>query len=355
MNYYEDRKDTTTQRKDYLNSIEKLIEKRQNECKSKREKYIKKIINEPGKAREEYFEMLGWPLTIDVTEPLSVEKTLLSCEQDGYNIYRMKLEIFKDFFFYGLYFEHRNQKNLPFVISQHGGDGTPELCSGLYNRCSELYNGGTANYNNMTERVLKRGANVFAPQTLLWHKENNGIEFDRRDLDSKLKQVGGSIAALEIYCIKSSLNYFEKQLCIDNDRIGMVGLSYGGFYTLFTMAADTRIKAAVSSAFFNDRSKYSWSDFTWKCSAEKFFDSEVALLCYPRKLWLSVGEKDELFDIGTVKSEYKRLCREIEMCDIKSDWLNFEIHSGTQEFCADDKAIDYMFDVGFNQKHINFD
>ena len=44
MNYYEDRKDTTTQRKDYLNSIEKLIEKRQNECKSKREKYIKKII-----------------------------------------------------------------------------------------------------------------------------------------------------------------------------------------------------------------------------------------------------------------------------------------------------------------------
>lgn len=51
MDYYEDKKATTRQRKDYLNSIEKLIEKRQSEYKSKREKYIKEIINEPDKAR----------------------------------------------------------------------------------------------------------------------------------------------------------------------------------------------------------------------------------------------------------------------------------------------------------------
>ena len=334
MKYSEDKKSTMEQRKDYLDSIEKLIENKQSECRLKREKYIKKIINEPDEARREYLEMLGWPLTDKVNDPVSVEKTLLSREEDGYNIYRMKFEIFKDFHFYGLYFEYRDQK-LPLVISQHGGLGTPELCSGLYN-------GDTANYHHMTERVLKRGVNVFAPQVVLWSIENYGIEYDRERLDAKLKQVGSSIAALEIYCIESALNYFEKQPCVDSERIGMIGLSYGGFYTLYTTAADTRIKSALSCAFYNERDRYSWVDFTWKNSAERFFDSETALLCYPRKLWLSVGECDDLFDVNTAKVEYERLCDEIKMCGIEQDWVNLEVHSGGHEVCVDDKTIDDM-------------
>ncbi len=334
MNYSEDKKATVEQRKSYLVSIEKLLKKRQLQYKTKREEYLKNIIDTPENARQDFYEMLGWPLTETVQEPLSVEQTLLAQEADGYNIYRIKFEMFEDFFFYGLYFEYRDQK-LPLVISQHGGLGTPERCSGLYD-------GDTANYNHMTERVLKRGVHAFAPQILLWDSKTYDVEFDRRDLDSKLKQVGSSIAALEIYCIKSAINYFEKQPYVDGERIGMVGLSYGGFYTLFTTAADTRIKAAVSSAFFNDSCKYSWSDFTWKNSAEKFLNSEIALLCYPRRLWLSVGTRDELFDIETAKSEYDRLCDEIEMCGIEQKWVNFEIHEGTHEFCNDDKAIDDM-------------
>lgn len=334
MNYSEDKKATVEQRKSYLGSIERLIEKRQTQYKKRREQYLKNIVETPESARRDFCKMLGWPLTEAVKDPLSVEKTLLSHEDDGYNIYRIKLEIFEDFFFYGLYFEYRDQK-LPLVISQHGGLGTPEICSGLYD-------GDTVNYNHMTERVLKRGVHVFAPQVLLWNPENYDVEFDRKDLDSKLKQVGGSIAALEIYCIKSAINYFEKQQYVDSERIGMVGLSYGGFYTLFTTAADTRIKAALSSAFFNDRCKYSWSDFTWRDSAEKFLDSEVALLCYPRKLWLSVGANDELFGIETAKAEYAYLRDDIAKCKIDKDWLNFEIHDGTHEFCHDDKAIDYI-------------
>ena len=44
MKYCEDKKSTMEQRKDYLDSIEKLIENKQSECRLKREKYIKKII-----------------------------------------------------------------------------------------------------------------------------------------------------------------------------------------------------------------------------------------------------------------------------------------------------------------------
>lgn len=337
MKYIEDINAALEQKKSYLLSIEELIKKQTEKAKTEREKNLKNIINRPNSAREDYLKMLGWPLTETVKDPLSVEKTLLSCEDEGYNIYRMKFEIFENFYFYGLYFEYRDKK-LPFVISQHGGNGTPELCSGIYD-------GDTANYNHMTERVLKRGAHVFAPQTLLWHKEKYDLDYNRENLDYRLKQLGGSIAALEIYCIKSVINYFEKLPCVDSKRIGMIGLSYGGFYTLYTTAADTRIKSALSCAFFNDRHKYSWFDFTWKNSAHKFFDSEVALLCYPRKLCLSVGAKDELFDVNTAKAEYERLQNEIEICGIDKDWVNFGVHEGGHEIPHDDELIDEMFEA----------
>lgn len=47
---------------------------------------------------------------------------------------------------------------------------------------------------------------------------------------------------------------------VDSNKTGMVGLSYVGFYTLYIAALDTRIKAAVSCSFFNDRDRYPWSD-----------------------------------------------------------------------------------------------
>ena len=83
-----------------------------------REKYAKDIISRPEEARREFKQMLGRPVNTEVNDPLSVEQLL--SEEDDYNIYRMKFEIFKNFCFYGLFFEYRNQK-LPLVISQHGG------------------------------------------------------------------------------------------------------------------------------------------------------------------------------------------------------------------------------------------
>ncbi len=331
MRYSEEKNKTKGQKQSYLDSIKNLIEKRQKEYDEKRFDNLNKIINEPEKSRMEYNSMLGWPLTEKIKLPLDVKEELLAEEPDGYDIYRIKFEIFEDFFFYGLLFRHRNQK-LPIVICQHGGLGTPEFCSGIYN-------GDTANYNHMTERITKCKVHTFAPQILLWDKEAYGIDYDREDLDAKLKQLGGSIAALEIYCIRSAISYFERQMYIRKERIGMAGLSYGGFYTLFTTASDTRIKAALCSSYFNDAYRYSWVDFTWKNSAERFLNSEVALLCYPRKLWLSVGLEDKCFEIDTAKKEYQRLCDEIESCNIDKDWLNFEMYKADHWFCPKDDFV----------------
>ena len=142
--------------------------------------------------------------------------------------------------------------------------------------------GKTYNYNNLTERVLEYDVDMFVPQLLLWSVENYGTEYDRENIDARLKSVGSSVTAVEVYSLIRVMDYFEAK---DNIKyFGMIGLSYGGFYTLYTAALDTRIKSAISCAFFNDRSVYSRSDWTWWNSCEKFGDAEVACLISPRRL-----------------------------------------------------------------------
>ena len=48
----------------------------------------------------------------------------------------------------------------------------------------------------------------------------------------------------------NAITYMCKKDYVNEDKIGMIGLSYGGYYTMHTMAADTRIKAGYSNAVF---------------------------------------------------------------------------------------------------------
>lgn len=59
---------------------------------------------------------------------------------------------------------------------------------------------------------------------------------------------------------------------------------------LYTAAADTLIKVALSSCFFNDRRRYWCRDRGFYDAASTLLDVEVACLVYPQTLnleWLS--------------------------------------------------------------------
>ena len=86
-----------------------------------------------------------------------------------------------------------------------------------------------------------------------------------------------------------SLDYVCDMKEIDNEKIAMIGLSYGGYFAMHTMAADSRIKAGYCAGFFNDRDVYDWLDWTYHSSALKFQDAEVAALCAPRRLYAAGG------------------------------------------------------------------
>lgn len=286
--------------------------------------------------RQKFINMLGFPLC-NYTEQLEtpiVDIEFVSEDNLG-SIYRLKIEVHPQLTTYGILFLPKGKGPHPLIIAQHGGGDTPEVCSGFF----EFEN----NYNDMVRRVLRKDFAVFAPQLLLW-KEAFGPDTNRNQIDIQLKQLGGSIASLEVYKLKRSIDYLVTRKDIDANHIGMMGLSYGGFYTLFTTASDIRIKAALSSCFFNNRFKYDWEDFTWFNSGNTFLDAEVCALICPRPLYIEVAKNDELFDIQYVESEYEKVKNYYEKLG-RSNSLKLKKFEGIHELDTADDGIDFLCEM----------
>ncbi len=325
MNYREEMETSKYYKEQYVLGLDALVEERERFCQKIREEHVKNMFKDPKAYREDLRKMLGWPLVDYEPQVLSSPKSEKLSDEDGYSVYRMQFEILKGVFLTGLFFKAEGGEN-PLVIFQHGGAGTPEFVSGMY--------GSSEYYYDVVQKLTSQGAHVFAPQLLLWDT-TYGVEYDRKAIDARLKRVGSSITAVEIHGILSVLDYFEEQDYVTD--FGMAGLSYGGFYTLYTTALDTRIKAAVSCAFFNERKNYTYSDWTWFKSAKMLDDAEIACLIYPRKLCIELGNRDDLFSFDSGKSEFERLKT---LCsDVGCDWLSFVEFDGIHEFCSDEAPL----------------
>lgn len=286
--------------------------------------------------RSAFFDMLGWPLN-DPTHMRgrlspTAEVTYVGEDELG-KIERVVIDAMFGLTLYGILFTPSGGGKRPAVISQHGGGGTPELCSGFYVENS-------ANYWNMTLRARQEGYIVFAPQLHLWSEEY-GPQNMRAQLDVRLKQLGGSITSVEIFKLMRAIDWLSAREDVDNKRIGMLGLSYGGFYTLFAAAADTRIRAAVSSCFFNDRYKYDWPDWTWFNSGNRFLDPEVCALVCPRALYVEVGKKDALFDVALAEEPARRAKSFFDRAGASGKFEYVE-HDGEHEFNTGPAPYDFL-------------
>lgn len=332
MIYREDKKHTEQNKNIYREGISAIIKQRQKEAKTVRTGYFKDVFENQEKYREELREMLGWPLVgcaDDRETAVSFEEL---SDEEYFTLYRVEFEILEGVRLSGLFFKMKGEGKKPLVIVQHGKSGTPEIMSGIL--------GSTWNYNDMLMRVAKHNVHVFAPQLLLWDAAQYGAPYDRITMDAALKCTGSSIAAIELYEISGIIDYFEKQDYVSS--FGMVGLSYGGFYTLYASALDTRIKSAISCSFFASRDACSWSDWVWQDSANRFDDAEVACLVYPRRLCLEMGTRDELFRSEYSEESFERVKAYCE--DVGTAWCDLILFDGKHEFCLDDAPIERLID-----------
>jgi len=205
------------------------------------------------------------------------------------NYYRARISVLPGVHTDGIYIVPKGLKGrAPLIISMHGGGGSPDVA---------LFHGG-ANYHDMVRGGIKRGYVVFAPTHLF---SAPGAPGDIRNrIDERMRLVGTSLTAVEIAKITRSLDVLIKRPEVDPKRIAMVGLSYGGYYTLVVPALEPRIKVSVSSCYFGvqegryERDELSVpSDFKFKDRFTLLRDPEiVALICH-RALESQVGSMDD--------------------------------------------------------------
>jgi hypothetical protein len=247
---------------------------------------------------------------------------------DAYaDIYRVWTPVLAGVDAYGLLFVPRDVKDkAPLLICQHGGGGSPEVVSVFE---------GPGNYGWMVQRGLQAGFICYAPSLIF--PLGGTEEFEgpgRKSIDERLRYVGTSLLAVEVFKITRAIDMLIQREDVDADRIGMVGLSYGGCYTLYTAALDTRIKAAVSSCYFNDRAQYAWADWSYANMLNEFTDPELVGLICPRALMVEVGINDELFSIDGARATAPAAQAHYERLGIP-ERFQFVPFEGAHEFRGD--------------------
>ena len=327
-------------RKCYIDGVNDFIKRQYDKAEKQRNDFLNanELANNMDKFRNEYKQMLGFD---KIPKSNKEAKSAFVASDDICDIYRLTVYPVEEVPFYCLLLVPHNASDAPLFIAQHGGGGTPELCCDIY---------GKNNYNHLARRALKRGAVVLAPQLMLWSSKESEtmrahkIPHDRRAFDNVFKSFGFSMTALEIAGIMKGIDYACGLPYVDSDKIIMAGISYGGYFTLYTMAADTRIKAGYVAAAFNDRSVYNWSDWCYKNSAMKFHDAEVAALCIPRKLCITVGQQDKIFDYKSAVREVEKARNYFKALGCEQKFL-FDLWDGGHTIPDNDDAYEFIFSI----------
>lgn len=196
---------------------------------------------------------------------------------------------------YGLYIVPKKVKlPAPLVISLHGGGGIPE---------GALFHGGS-NYHDQIRGAVEHGYVVWAPlfvmQPFADRDKGTPVPADiRKTLDAQLRARGTSLMGLEMTKITRALDRILERPEVNPARVAMIGLSYGGYYTLYIAAVEPRIKVAIASCSF--RNTPAAKDGVTEGRPIDLTSPDQVALVAPRPLQIQVGIKDTQAPIDTVR------------------------------------------------------
>ncbi len=263
-----------------------------------------------------------------------ISKIMKIGEDAHCTIYRVWVEVIEGVNAYGLYMVPKNLKGkAPLLIAQHGGGGNPEAICDLDTRI---------NYHSFGPEAVKRGYIVWAPALAMncgYCQDPEIPGANREILDRKLQFAGTSMIGVELQkIIESTKALIKERPEIDPERVGMTGLSWGGFYTLYVTALCPFIKVAVPSANMQDYEielKNAIADDSTMPPDRLLFSGfgnfqAVGLIC-PRPCMIQLGENDILFNLEEAHRESERASLFYEKLGI-SDRYEFNIHPAGHEF-----------------------
>ena len=211
---------------------------------------------------------------------------------------------------------HDRREPGPAVLAQHGhGPGKSEVC-GLDDDESQA--AIAEHRGDYGHQLALRGYVVLAPDLRCFGERADWAPPDKYLCDLNLVHAyaaGESPLAQNLWDLGRALDMLEQQPMVDAQRIGMVGLSYGGTMTLFLAALDERIRAAVVSGYFN-----TWRDcheVPWNLCGSQVLPGMLTevehvglgALIAPRALLIESGTDDLIFPAEAARGEVGRLRR----------------------------------------------
>ena len=334
--YAEEMTKDIPQRAEFVESIHSFLQTSQACAEKDRIHFItpEKYKNDPEMYREKFLDMLGFPLR-EKREMPTLEKTFVARDKNV-DIFRLQFVFPNGLRYYGLYFRQvEDFENKPFLFGFHGGEGTPELVSSIHLNSS--------NYNHLIRRLTDKGASVFVPQLLLWNINNYGNPYDRLEVDGRLRQLGGSITAFEIWLMQGALDYFLANEGVNADKVGVAGMSYGGMYALHFAAADPRVKACYSCSWVCNIFKWARIDWCYANAQNSFAVAETAALIAPRPLVAAMGVDDEFYAHGA-DAECAKIAPYYEAFG-KAENFKYVAFEGRHEVDKSDEEMDFLLNA----------
>jgi hypothetical protein len=230
-----------------------------------------------------------------------------------------------------LAFPKNRKPPFPLVIAQHGLTSSPSTVFG-FNDQRSIYHA-----------LLRSGYAVLAPA-------NVSDLHPRARLHRLCLLLGSTIAGLEVGKTRRLIDYINTLPEVDTDKIAMWGISLGGYYTMFTMPLEPRIKVGIVTAYFNDRfRKMAVSSPLWSCFLDAdeeyiwipgwfkggFTDSNLISLICPRPVQIQQGKADGIGWWPLQEKEFEKTGMPYEKLS-KKDSIEYISHEGGHEILVDD-------------------
>ncbi|MEO7932584.1 MAG: dienelactone hydrolase family protein [Chthoniobacterales bacterium] len=240
----------------------------------------------------------------------------------------------------------KHDAKMPLIIAAHGRGGMPDHSANGKITLME------SNHRDLARGAIERGWAVFEPIYVFYGR---GYPENIRDLLTiRAEEAGTSLLAMEFTKTERAIDYLLTRPEFDASRLAMVGMSYGGFNTLYTAALDPRIRVAVVAAYFNDRPDVldsnepdGFLDWRFSRSAGALRDPQIAALVCPRPLQIQAGTQDQLFPVeGARKAapEAREYYRKLGLED------RFDYHEFTGRHDFDGDAAWTFIERGFTER-----
>lgn len=147
---------------------------------------------------------------------------------------------------------------------------------------------------------------------------------------------GRTVVGMRVWDAMRSLDYLETLPDVDPERIGCLGLSWGGTWTVYTSALDERIKAAIVSGYFSSFRDMLIERSCCPCQyvpGIRFYADfpDIVALIAPRPLFIEYGSRDPLYTRSAVLKAYERLRKVYGLLGCE-DRLSLDIFEGGHMF-----------------------